>query len=316
MTEQNTITLFCQNCQSTHTASNARYRLLAFARWLETECQVTDLEAVTVSHILAYKQHLAKSNLAPASQARALETLRSFFRWSHQEGMIDHDPARSVKSPRAVLNREPEYLTTEESRKLLDAIDSNGKHAARDLAMAWALAMGLRVGEVVSLNVGDVIPPAAGQLAGLRIHGKRNYERIVPLSQAVYAAIAGYLSLRADRPGAGDPLKGDTYPLKGDDAPLFVCRYAGDDCRRMSTRAVQKWFADLVTSANLARSKGHPHAARHGFATRLLFEGNTPGGVYTVSKLLGHGSLATTEKYLHLDRRAMQTAILADPLAA
>jgi len=303
MTEQNPITLFCQNCQSAHTASNARYRLLAFARWLEAECQVTDLEAVTVSHILAYKAHLASSGLAPASQARSLETLRSFFRWCHEEGMIDHDPARSVKSPRAVLNREPEYLTTDESRKLFDAIDPNGKHAARDLAMAWALAVGLRVGEVVSLNVGDVIPPAAGQLAGLRIHGKRSYERIIPLPQVACAAITGYLRLRADRPGAGD-------------VPLFVCRYAGDDCRRMTTRAVQRWFAKLVTSANLARSKGHPHAARHGFATRLLFEGNTPGGVYTVSKLLGHGSLATTEKYLHLDRRAMQTAIMADPLAA
>ena len=61
--------LHCQNCQSQHTATNAHYRLLAFARWLEAEHHVSDLEAVTVQHILAYKGYLAKSGLAPASQA-------------------------------------------------------------------------------------------------------------------------------------------------------------------------------------------------------------------------------------------------------
>ena len=190
-------------------------------------------------------------------------------------------------------------MTTDESRKLLDAIDPKGRHAKRDKAMLWALAVGLRVGEVVALNVGDVLPPKDGQLAGLRVHGKRSYERIVPLSGAAYGAIADCLKER-----------GQTAP----DAPLFAGVCAGDTQHRLTTRAVEKWFADLVTSAGLDGSKGHPHVARHGFATRLLFEGHAPGSLYTVSKLLGHSNLSTTEKYLHLDRRAMQTAILSDPL--
>jgi len=220
MNEQSIVNLFCQNCQSPHTAKNAGYRLAAFARWLEAEHHITDLEAVTVKHILAYKTHLAQGNLAPASQARAIETLRSFFRWCHSEGMIDHDPARSVKSPRAVLNQEPEYLSTDETRRLFDALDPQGRHVARDRAMLWALAMGLRVGEVVTLDIADVIPPAAGQpgmstdirSAGLRVHGKRSYERMVPLSQAAYTALAACVKERGDVAG---------------ESPLFVCRYAG-----------------------------------------------------------------------------------------
>jgi site-specific recombinase XerD len=303
MQEHITINLFCQNCQSVHTATNAKYRLLSFARWLEAEHRVTDLEAVTVAHVLSYKTHLAKSGLAATSQARALETLRSFFRWCHAEGLIDHDPAKSVKSPRAVLNQEPEYLTSDESKRLFDAIASNGKHAARDRAMAWVLAVGLRVGEIVGLNVGDVLLPTDGKLAGLRIHGKRSYERIIPLPQVAYAVLTDYLSTRQDAP---------------QNAPLFACHYAGQSERRLTTRAVQKWWADLVTSAGLDKSKAHPHAARHGAAMRWLYQSNTPGGLYTVSRMLGHSSIQTTQRYLHVGpqgRAAMESAVMSDPLA-
>jgi integrase/recombinase XerC len=294
--------LFCQNCQSVHTATNAKYRLASFAKWLDAEYSVTDLEVVTVAHVLAYKQHLAKSGLAATSQARALETLRSFFRWCHAEGLIAHDPAALVKSPRAVLNQEPEYLTTDESRTLFDAIDPRGRHAKRDRAMTWVLSAGLRVGEVVSLNVGDVLPPADGKLAGLRIHGKRSYERIIPLGGAAYAAIMAYLKERGQ---------------VASDAPLMACRYAGESDRRLTTRAVQKWWADLVTSAGLDKSKAHPHAARHGAAMRWLYQSSTPGGLYTVSRMLGHSSIQTTQRYLHCGpqgRAAMESAVLSDPL--
>jgi len=66
----------------------------------------------------------------------------------------------------------------------------------------------------------------------------------------------------------------------------YHLHYAGESERRLTTRAVQRWFGDLVTSAGLPKSKAHCHAARHGFATRLLFEGHTPGSLYTLSRLL------------------------------
>ena len=302
MTKHLTVTLYCQNCQSPHTATNARYRLLAFASWLETEYQITDLEAVTVQHVLAYKGHLAGSGLAATSQARIIETLRSFFRWCKAEGLIDRDPAALVKSPRAILNREPDYLTTEDTRKLFEVIP-NGKHGKRDRAILWALALGLRVGEVVGLNIGDVIPPEAGKLAGLRVNGKRAYQRVIPLSKAAYDTLSAYLGERGQAPN---------------DAPLFVGNYGGDCERRLTTRAVQRQFAKLVAIAGLPKSKAHPHASRHGAAMRWLYESTTPGALYTVSRMLGHSSIQTTQKYLHVGpqgRAAMESAVMSDPLA-
>jgi integrase/recombinase XerC len=295
--------LFCQNQQSPHTANNARYRLQAFVNWLEAEHAVTDLENVTVAHVLAYKSHLADSGLVPTSQARALETLRSFFRWCKAEGLIDHDPAAGVKSPRATLNKEPTYLETDETRKLFDAIDPNGRHAKRDKAMARALAVGLRVGEVVSLNCGDVLPPNGDGLGGLRVNGKRSYQRIVPLSKAAYDAVQSYITERGN---------------VAQDAPLFVGTYAGDTQHRLTTRAIEKQFAGMATSAGLDKSKAHPHACRHGAAMRWLYQSNAPGGIYTVSQLMGHSSIQTTQRYLHVGpqgRAAMESAVMSDPLA-
>jgi len=90
--------------------------------------------------------------------------------------------------------------------------------------MTWALAVGLRVGEVVALNVGDVLPPNGNGLAGLRVHGKQSYERLIPLPQVAHDALAAYLKERGQ---------------VADDAPLFVCHYAGESERRLTTHAVQ-----------------------------------------------------------------------------
>jgi len=202
------------------------------------------------------------------------------------------------------LNREPEYLTTEETRRLFAAIDPNGKHGKRDRAIAWVLALGLRVGEVVSLTVGDVIPAEAGKLAGLRVHGKRSYERIVPLSQVAYDTLTAYLGERGQAPN---------------DGPLFVGNYAGETERRLTTRAVQRLFANLVAIAGLDKAKAHCHASRHGAAMRWLYESTTPGALFTVSRMLGHSSIQTTQRYLHVGpqgRAAMESAVMSDPLAA
>lgn len=296
--------LYCQNCQSQHTATNARYRLASFADWLKAEYRITDLEKVKVEHVLAYKGHLAKSGLDPISQARYLETLRSFFRWCCAEGLLSNDPAKGVRSPRGIINRERAYLQTSEMRALFDVIDPKGRHGKRDKAMTWALAMGLRVGEVTTLNVQDVIASRDDKsLPELRIHGKRSYERIIPLPQPAYDALTDYLNTRQAVP---------------QDTPLFVCCYAGESERRLTTRAVQKWFADLARKAGLPKSKWHVHVCRHAFAVRMIYESNMPGSIYTLARMMGHANISVTEKYLHVGpagRAAMESAVMSDPLA-
>jgi integrase len=87
--------------------------------------------------------------------------------------------------------------------------------------------------------------------------------------------------------------------------------------RRMSKINLQLWFRDAVIAARLDESKAHCHAMRHGSAMRWLYQPSTPGGIYTVSRMLGHSSIATTQRYLHVGpqgRAAMESAVMSDPL--
>jgi integrase/recombinase XerD len=85
-------------------------------------------------------------------------------------------------------------------------------------------------------------------------------------------------------------------------APLYICQSASDDAKRLTPRSVRWLFAKYAERAGLDPEKAHPHAARHGFATRLLFETSTPGGLFTIKNLMGHSSISTIEIYLHINR--------------
>jgi integrase len=89
-----------------------------------------------------------------------------------------------------------------------------------------------------------------------------------------------------------------------------------DGSRPMSTSAIQARFKKLAREAGIPAEKRHPHCMRHGFATRMLFNTKTIGGIYTVSKLLGHSRVAVTEMYLHCSQKQLEQAMLADPLGA
>jgi len=301
MAEYTTVTLFCENQQSPHTERNARYILQRFAAWLEAE-RGADIEKTTAADIIGYRQSLER-RITPISVARQIQCIRSFSKWAYQEELIPLDFARNVKSPRAERNREPEFLTTSETRKLFDAIP-NTKHSCRDLALLWTLVYGLRVSEVISLNHGDLIAPADGKLPALSVSGKRAYHRVVPISEKAYQDIKTYA---------------DSCGQVAYDAPLFVGCYTDSKARRLSVDSVQKWFASLVNLAKVDKSKGHPHAQRHGFIMRMLFE--TDGGpatLFVVSKLAGHTNVETTHSYMHFGeqgKRAAEQMILSDPLS-
>lgn len=293
--------LYIDNQRSAHTQKTVRHHLLTFANWLEAQHTITEieqvttdhiLEYVTTAHILEYKRHIAE-RLAPSSQARVMGTLKSFFAWAYAERLIDKDPAAQIKIPRAVSEREPTWLTVEDARRLFDSIKPGTLYAVRDTGLLWALSYGLRVSEISSLNCGDLIPPKDADLGGLRVVGKRTKQRIVPLPQTVYDALLACAGGR------------------GDNEPLFTCVYAGT-VGRMTVRGIQERFRTLCQNAGIPKEKQHCHVCRHGFAQRSLFEMNAD--LYTTSRLLGHGSVATTERYLRLDKKAMYRAVGNDPL--
>ena len=178
-------------------------------------------------------------------------------------------------------------MTLDETRLLL-----NTAKLPRDVALLWCLAYGLRIAEATALEIGDVAAPNGNGMGALMGRGKGNKARTLPICSDAFSAISSYISDRVNE-------------------PVFLVL---DGSRPMTTSAIQARFKKLAREAGIPAEKRHPHCMRHGFATRMLFETKTIGGIYTVSKLLGHSRVATTEMYLHCSQKQLEQAMLADPL--
>jgi len=219
----------------------------------------------------------------PVSIARKLSAIRSLYRYLVKEGLAASNPARAVASPRRP-RRLPEVLPEEETAALVEAPTADGTPLhLRDRAFLELLyASGLRVSELTGLDVKG-IDLAQGLV---RVLGKRNKERIVPIGQPARRAISRYLAqarpqlaARPEGRAAGDA--------------LFLNFRGG----RLSSRSVGRLLDGWVAMVGLPRHV-HPHVLRHCFATHLLNNGADLRGI---QELLGHASLSTTQRYTHLD---------------
>ena len=132
--------LFAKNRVSQDTELCNKYQLSSFAAWMAGSRDVHDMEDVTTADLLAYRQSL--QHLAGSSQKRYLASIKSFFEWALDAGIIPTNPAASLKLPRALGNRAPAFLTLDEMRNLLDT-----SKLPRDVALLWCLAYGLRIGK-------------------------------------------------------------------------------------------------------------------------------------------------------------------------
>ncbi len=245
------------------------------------------MEDVTTADLLAYRQSI--QHLAASSQNRYLAALKSFFAWALDTGKIEKNPAAGLKLPQAVSNRAPVFLTLDETRSLIATAK-----LSRDIALLWCLAYELRIAEATALQIGDVVQPNGNGLAALSVRGKGNKARTIPISSEAHETISRYTGARTE-------------------GSLFLTL---DGKRTISTRAIQHRFKKLAIEAGIPPEKQHPHCMRHAFATRMLFDTKTIGGIYTVSKLLGHSRVAVTEMYLHCSQKQLEQAMLADPLGA
>ena len=279
--------LFATNQVSPDTERCYRYQLRNFAEWMRETRSVEDMADVTTADLLADRQSL--QHPAGSTQKRCLAAIKSFFEWALETELITTNPAASLKLPRALGNKAPVFMTLDETRLLL-----NSAKLPRDVALFWALSYGLRIAEVTALQIGDVGVPNGNGLGSMTVRGKGNKARTLPICADAHAAISLYVADRVD-------------------GPVFLVL---DGSRPMTRRAVQDRFMNLAARAGIPAEKRFPHCMRHGFATRMLFDTKTIGGIYTVSKLLGHSRVATTEMYLHCSQKQLEQAMLADPLGA
>jgi integrase/recombinase XerC len=240
----------------------------------------------------SYDQKLEKSSVA-----RKLAALRTFFKYCVREGVVKQNPARLVSTPK-LPKRVPRVITAEEMNGFLDNILGGSPAAAKDKGPArqrkkqgdakimlkrdraileLLYASGLRVSELVGLNLGDI--DRAGQM--LRVLGKGRKERVVPFGSSAQAALEAYWPVRDEilnRPGAASELQA-----------VFLNHYA-DRLGTRSVRAIVKKYSRLAD----VNWDLHPHSLRQAFATHLLADG---ADLRAIQELLGHVSLSTTQRY-------------------
>lgn len=265
---------------STNTVSAYQRDVRLFADWVERH-GVKAPTQVTKSHVRSYIAFLTTSKLARRSIARKKAALARYFGWLSRNGKLKVDPTLGVKTP-ADKGRLPKVLTGEQLRALLERHPEEHprwRHLRDDAVVELLYGSGLRVSELCSLDV-DSIDSRRGVL---RVMGKGNKERQVPVSKPSIEAVRDWLRLRSEVVGDSDELA------------LFL-NHRG---RRITPRDVRRLIDDRAVSPT------HPHALRHTFATHLLDNG---ADLRTVQELLGHSDVATTQRYTHVSKERLKTA--------
>ena len=261
---------------------STRRSLETFAQWAAKTAQLTDEKVVELRHLQDFLGHRKRAGLASASIKLEIVALKIFFRWLALRGRIPRDPADVLPLPK--LERYlPDTLNLPDVERLLDAIDTNNPLGLRDRAMLELLyASGLRASELVNARLENL--DLDHQI--IRVTGKGNKTRLVPVGGQARAAIEAYL--QKGRP----PLVS-----KRTGSHVFLNQHG----KNLTT--VRLWQI-VKTAAGLAglEQNVYPHLLRHSFATHLLGGG---ADLRIIQELLGHADIATTEIYTHVDNRRL-----------
>ncbi len=262
---------------SPHTLIAYRRDLEQFAAFLEEEgCSWKDVDRSVARRYLA---HLQRRELAPTSIARKLAALRAFYAYLVRRGILPTHPLRGLGTPKQPY-RLPRYLSVDETVALIQAPDLSTSQGVRDRAILELLySSGLRVGELVQLDLGDI---QWGQ-EEVRVHGKGGHWRMAIVGKPALHALRRYLT-RA-RP---DLLKDQV------NSALFLNRRGG----RLTDRSVRTIVSEYAEMVGL-EGNVTPHTLRHTFATHLLEGG---ADLRIVQELLGHARLTTTQRYTHVSQ--------------
>jgi len=271
---------------SSHTLRGYEYDLRAFEAYLIREDESPDgVNWIRVTHqdIRSYLGVLLKTR-EKSSASRALSVFRTFFRFLRKKGYISTNPASLVSYPRKA-GRRIEYLTVDDVYALLSLPTTETVPGLRDRAILELLySTGIRVGELVSLNQEDV----GWDESTVRVLGKGSKERIVPMGDPALKALGAYREALDDLPsGSGN---------RRDEKALFLNVRGG----RLTSRSINRMIKKYILIGSLALDVS-PHSLRHAFATHLMEMG---ADLRDIQELLGHESIATTQKYTHvsLDR--------------
>ncbi len=233
-----------------------------------------------------YLAHLKTRRYSPATVARKLATLRSFYKWLLGTDQIKTNPMQGIRSPK-FTRQMPKVLSEAQIDQLMSTPDNRTVLGARDRAILEIFyACGLRVGEVVNLERRDL---DMNNMMTLRVRTVGKRDRLAPLNADALAAVRHYLNLLDPRALA--PYRNEDNGVEGE-MPLFVNKNGG----RLSTRSVRRKLDKYLRAAKLDMDIS-PHTLRHSFAMHQLGKGSD---LKELQQQLGHRALATTQIYRHM----------------
>lgn len=276
-----------------------RRRRLTDAKTPFNEIDITDIDidfikTIRIEELYRYQSFSPEmmdspNALSAASRCRRSSSVKSFFNYlTVKRHLLDRNVCEELDMPKRQASL-PKYLEEAECERLLSACE--GAFALRDYCILMLfLSCGLRISELVSLNITDIYEDH------LRVLGKGNKERVIYFAEGCRESIDDYLAVRDGEKVA-----------ESDKNALFISR----DHRRISVRAVQKMVDKTLKLAGLDSARYSPHKLRHTAATLML-----KNGVDTraLQEVLGHSNLNTTQIYTHLDNAALHEAAMANPI--
>ncbi len=232
------------------------------------------LKDLQVQHIRRYVAQLHARGLSGKTLARMLSAWRGYYHYLARSHGIPHNPCQGLRAPKSAKHL-PHALSPDEANRLME-IPVEGPQALRDKAILELFySSGLRLSELSGLRVEDVNLDDAT----VRVTGKGNKTRIVPVGSHAIAAIRAWLEER-----------NKTF---GSQSTLFPGKYGKPLSQRAIQYCVRQWAAKQGVSGNV-----HPHVLRHSFASHVL---QSSGDLRAVQEMLGHASISTTQVYTHLD---------------
>lgn len=267
---------------SKNTLESYRRDLLKFIAFMN-QAQIRKPEEVNREELNFFIADLKKKGRANSTISRCIASTRSFFNYLLQEGLIAKNPTMELESPK-LEKKLPRVLTTGEVERLLAQPLIGDHHGLRDKAMLELLyASGIRVSELVSLNISDFDP----RVGFLRCSGKGMKERIVPIGSLAINSVNDYLAGSRHR----------LLKSNGETA-LFVNQHGN----RMTRQGFWKILKKYARKTNI-NGEITPHTLRHSFATHLLENG---ADLRSVQEMLGHSDISTTQIYTQITRRKIR----------
>ncbi|NMD42694.1 MAG: site-specific tyrosine recombinase XerD [Firmicutes bacterium] len=265
-----------------NTVDSYRRDLTIFFAFLEQQ-GIASPSKVNRNLITSYLLGLKEAGRASSTISRNVASIRSFFTFLVQEDLLEENPSQLVKAPR-IEKKLPRVLTTKEVDRLLQQPRSDGQAGQRDKAMLELLyASGIRVTELVSLNLTDFSPEAGF----LRCRGKGMKERIVPIGSVAVKCVCEYIGSSRQK-----MLK------RREEKALFLNHHG----RRLTRQGFWKILKKYVRQSQL-NGEVTPHTLRHSFATHLIENG---ADLRSVQEMLGHSDISTPQIYTQITRRKIR----------